>query len=130
MSTNQSKKANDDYYREKYIMGLIDGHDCEAAALLSKTAAEHTFPMMDICVIYNIFQCANEKSGANYPLIKIIGVIDVTLENAARADVPPVELSKIIVGTLFNIKCSRQTLNEIERDTKETAKSNRRMRNV
>lgn len=119
MSTNQSEKANDEYYREKYIMALINSSDCEAAALLNKTAAEHTFPMTDICVIYNILQHANKKSGANYPLKKIVGVIDITLENAARANIPPVELSKRIVEALFNIKCSRQTLDEIERGTKE-----------
>lgn len=119
MSTNQSEKASDEYYREKYIMALIDGSDCEAAALLNKTAAEHTFLMTDICVIYNILQRANKKSRANYPLREIIGVIDITLENAARANIPPVELSKRIVEALFNIKCSRQTLDEIERGTKE-----------
>lgn len=118
MSTNQSKKVNDDYYREKYIMGLIDGHDCEAAALLNETAAKHTSSLIDVCVIYNIFQYANKKSEENYLLRKIIGVIDVTLENAARANMSPAELSKRIIGTLFNIKCSRRTLDEIEWDTR------------
>lgn len=117
MSTSQNRKT--DKYRLKFIGALIKS-DCnsEETALLSQTAAEQGISLIDLCAMYNILQYAHQRSKNRYPARKIIEVIGLTAANAAKAKIPPVELAKRICGTLFDVRCSRANLDEIEQETR------------
>lgn len=108
-------------YRRNYIFSLLEDGNREAGTYLEKVAAHHKASMLDICMIYNIFQLANRKSEMEYPAEKIASIVDVVMTNAASSNVDSIELAKRITPNLFRAALYRWELDASERETRKNA---------
>ena len=85
---------------------------------MEKAAAHHGVLLDDVCVIYNILQLANVKSKLNYPVDKILGVMDIILTSADSSKVYSVELVKRVVPNLFRVGLLRWELDGCEKSAR------------
>ncbi|RKJ18403.1 hypothetical protein D7X48_18150 [bacterium D16-50] len=105
-------------YRKNYIFTLLQDGNREAVDFLEKAAAHHGVLLDDVCVIYNILQLANVKSKLNYPVDKILGVMDIILTSADSSKVYSVELVKRVVPNLFRVGLLRWELDGCEKSAR------------
>ena len=116
------KKVEEHYrikrYRINYIFTLLNSADREASILLENECCKHMAAMSDVCVTYNIIDAGRKKSGKEFSTSKIVGVVDICLQNEKASGVPAVELSKRIVANLFSVEITRQEVDMIETETR------------
>lgn len=116
------KKVEEHYrikrYRINYIFTLLSDADREASVLLENECCKHTAAMSDVCVVYNIIDAGRKKSGKEFSVSKIVGVVDICLQNGNASGIPAVELAKRIVANLFSVEITRQEVDMIETETR------------
>ena len=116
------KKVEEHYsikrYRINYIFTLLSDADREASILLENECCKHTAAMADVCVAYNIIDAGRKKSGKEFSVSKIVGVVDICLQSGKASGIPPEELAKRIVANLFSVEITRQEVDMIETETR------------